>query len=87
MDLFGSIAKNADVFQHLIKAQAPREIVLKFDEGRILKEFQRDDSVQERYRAIAIVKALTEIAVIWFQNGMVESPEKMAEMMIEIYRR
>lgn len=85
VDLFGGIAKNADVFQHLIEAKAPREIVLKFDEDRILKELQRDDSVQERYRAIAIVKALTEIAVIWFQNGMVESPEKMAEMMLEIF--
>lgn len=85
VDLFGCITENADVFQLLIKAQAPRKVVLKFDEDRILKEFQREDSVQERYRAIAIVKALTEIAVIWFQNGMQESPEKMAEMMLEIF--
>ena len=85
VDWFSSIIENADAFQLLIKAQASQNVVLKFDEDRILKEFRRDDSVQEQYRAIAIGKALIEITIIWFQNGMVESPEKMAEMMLEIF--
>lgn len=84
-DLFRSIAENAEIFQLLIKAQVPRNIVLKFDEGRILQELQKDDSPMEQYRAAAISKALTEIVVIWFRNGMQESPKEMAEIMINIF--
>ncbi len=35
-DLFRSISENAEIFQLLIKAQVPRNVVLKFDEGRDL---------------------------------------------------
>ncbi len=84
-DLFRSVAENAEIFQLLIKAQVPRNVVLKFDEGRILQELQKDDSPMEKYRAAAIGKALTEIVVIWFRNGMLESPEDMAEMLLKTF--
>ena len=83
-DLFRNIAENAEIFQLLIKAQVPRNIVLKFDEGRILQELQKDDSPMEQYRAAALGKALTEVVVLWFRNGMQETPEKMAEMLLKI---
>lgn len=83
-DLFRSIAENAEIFQLLIKAQVPRNVVLKFDEGLILQKLQKDDSPMEQYRAAAIGKALTEVVVLWFRNGMQESPEEMAEMLLKI---
>ena len=83
-DLFQSIAENAEIFQLLIKAQVPRNVVLKFDEGRILEKLQKDDSLMEQYRAAAIGKALTEVVVFWFRNGMQESPEEMAKMLLMI---
>ena len=84
-DLFRSIAENAEIFQLLIKAQVPRNIVLKFDEGRILHKLQKSDSPMEQYRAAAIGRALTEVVVIWFRNGMQESPEEMAEMLLKLF--
>ena len=84
-DLFRSIAENAEIFQLLIKAQVPRNIVLKFDEGLILQKLQKDDSLMEQYRAAAIGKALTEVVVLWFRNGMQESPEEMAEMLLKLF--
>ena len=84
-DLFRSIAENAEIFQLLIKAQVPRNIVLKFDEGLIWQKLQRNDSPMEQYRAAAIGRALTEVVVIWFRNGMQESPEEMAEMLLELF--
>ena len=83
-DLFQSVAENAEIFQLLIKAQVPRNIVLKFDEGRILQELQKDDSPMEQYRAAVLGKALTEVVVLWFRNGMQESPEEMAKMLLKI---
>ena len=44
----------------------------------------KDDSRMEQYRAAAIGKALTEVVVLWFRNGMQESPEEMAEMLLKI---
>lgn len=84
-DLFRSIAENAEIFQLLIKAQVPRNIVLKFDEGLILQKLQKDGSPMEQYRAAAIGRALTEVVVIWFRNGMQESPEEMAEMLLKLF--
>lgn len=83
-DLFRSIAENAEIFQLLIKAQVPRNIVLKFDEGLILQKLQRNDSPMEQYRAAAIGRALTEVVVLWFRNGMQESPEEMAVMLLKL---
>ena len=84
-DLFQNIADHSDAYLLLIRAQAPKNLVIKFDENRLLKELQKDDSVTEKYRALAIGKAIMEIAVSWFQNGMKETPEEMAEIMLKIF--
>ena len=68
-----------------MNAQAPKNVVLKFDEERILRQLQRDDSVLEHYRAVALARALPEIILIWVRNGTKETPEEMAEMMLEIF--
>jgi len=85
IDFFRNIAENQEAYQLLINAQVPRNVVLEFDEGRILKKLQRNDSVLEKYRALAIAKGLTEIVVVWVRNGMQESPEEMSEMMLKIF--
>ena len=85
IDFFRTIAENQDAYQLLMNAQAPKNVVLKFDEGRILRELQRDESVLEHYRAVVLAKGLAEISLVWVKNGMQETPEEMAEMMLEIY--
>lgn len=85
IDFFHNIEENQEAYQLLINAQAPPNMVLEFDEGLILKKLQRNDSVLEQYRAVAIAKGLTEIVVIWVRNGMQETPEEMAEMMFKIF--
>lgn len=83
--LFQSIADHADAYQLLVKAQAPQYIVLQFDETELFQKMQRNDSVLEKYRALAIGKTLTEIATVWFRRGMQETPEEMAEILMEIF--
>ena len=85
IDFFRNIAENQEGYQLLMNAQAPKNVVLKFDEERILRQLQRDDSVLEHYRAVALARALPEIILIWVRNGTKETPEEMAEMMLEIF--
>ncbi len=85
IDFFKNIAENQKGYRLLMNAQAPKNMVLKFDEERILRELQRDDSVLEHYRAIALSKALAEIIFVWVRNGTKETPEEMAAMMLEIF--
>lgn len=84
-NFFQTIADHSDAYQLLVKAQAPKSVVLRFDEEKLLNELQREDSALEKYRALAVGKALTEIALLWFRNGMQETPEKMAEILTEIF--
>ena len=85
IEFFYNIAENQETYQLLMNAQAPKNIILKFDEDRILRELQRDESALEHYRAVAIVKGLMEIVVSWVKDGMEETPEEMAEMMFKIF--
>ena len=85
VDLFQNISDHSDVYQLLINAQAPKTVVLRFEEESLLKKLQKNDSVFEHYRTLAIGKALVEIVLAWFKNGMKESPEEMAEIMLNIF--
>ena len=87
IDFFHTIAENQEAYKLLVNAQVPKNVVLEFDEGIILKKLQRNDSVLEQYRALAIAKGITEIVVVWVKNGMQETPEEMAEMMLQIFFR
>ena len=85
VEFFNNVAENQKTYQLLMNAQAPKNVILKFDEDRILRELQRDESIKEHYRAVAIAKGLMEIVVIWVKNGMKETPKEMAEMMLDIF--
>ena len=85
IDFFRNIAENQVAYKLLVNAQVPKNIVLEFDEGRILKKLQRNDSALEQYRALVIAKGITESVVVWVRNGMKETPEEMAEIMLEIF--
>ena len=82
---FQNIADNSEAYQLLVKAQAPKSVVLHFDEEKMLVKLQRDDSTFEKYRALAITKTLTEITLLWFRKGMLETPEEMADILIGIF--
>lgn len=82
---FVNISEHAEAYQLLAKAQAPKSIVLKFDEEKLLRKLQKNDNILEKYRALAISKALTEIALVWFRGGMQETPVEMAEIMMGIF--
>lgn len=85
ISLFQSIADHADAYQMLVKAQAPKYIILHFDEEELLRKLQRDDSIVEKYRALAMGKTLIEIASTWFRKGMQETPEEMADILMGIF--
>ena len=85
IDFFRNIAENQVAYKLVVNAQVPKNIVLEFDEGRILKKLQRNDSPLEQYRALVIAKGITESVVVWVRNGMKETPEEMAEIMLEIF--
>lgn len=82
---FKNIAEHVDSYQLLMKAQAPKSVVFQFDEEKLLGKLQKDDSALERYRALSMVKTLTESALVWVRKGMQETPTEMAEIMLEIF--
>lgn len=84
-EFFQKIEDNTEEYRLLIKAKVPTDFVFQFDQESLLKTFQKDSTNMERYRAIAIVKALAEISLDWFQNGMKESPAEMAEIVCHIF--
>ncbi len=85
VDYFRKIMENKEEYKLLIKAKAPTDFMVQFDVERLLHEFQKDESLLEHYRALAIVKALIEVALDWFYKGMQETPEEMAEVMYQIF--
>ena len=84
-EFFQQIIDHTEEYKLLIKARVPTDFVFQFDQESLLKAFQKDDTDVEHYRAIAIGKALAEVSLAWFKNGMKESPEKMAEIIYHIF--
>lgn len=84
-EYFQMIFDHQEEYKLLIKAKAPAEFLFQFDAEKILHELQKDESVLEAYRAIAIGKSLNDIAYAWFQKGMIESSEEMADIMYQIF--
>lgn len=84
-EFFQKIEDNTEEYRLLIKAKVPADFVFQFDQESLLKAFQKDSTNVEHYRAIAIVKALSEVSLDWFQNGMKESPIEMAEIVYQIF--
>ena len=84
-DLFQTIADNADIVRLLLKARVPHQFLFKTEKWA--KELQINQTPKERYRSTAIVKSITEVATDWFEHGMEETPEEMAEFFVELFHQ
>lgn len=84
-DFFQTVFDYKEEYKLLIRTKVPAGFVFHFDEEKLLKEVQKDDSSLEHYRAIAMGKALQDVTLAWFQKGMKETPEEMAEVMYQIF--
>lgn len=82
-DLFKAIETNSETFRLLIKAKVPHSFL--FQTGPLVEQPVQNKTSKERYRYLAINKALTEVIIDWFENGMVESPEEMADFFVELF--
>lgn len=84
-DLFQEISDHTEEYQLLVSAQAPKKIVFRIEEECLLKKIQKSEEAFDRYRALSIIKSLPEIILMWYKNGMRESPEEMAEILLKIF--
>ena len=84
-EFFQNIADNTDAYRLLIKAKVPTGFVFQYDKESLLKALQIDNSNIARYRAIAIANTLADVSFDWFQSGMKETPEEMAEIIYQIF--
>ena len=83
INLFSQIKANANYFRVLIEANVPQKFFIKI--GNFLEGTTEAVSTAEHYLFIAIAASVKEICIDWFQNGMKESPEEMAELILEIF--
>ncbi len=85
LDLFNLIKEKSDTFGLLLKAKVPHSFVFKAES--LAEQLFQCKTPKERYLAIAISKSVTEISATWFENGMKESPEEMAEFFVELFHQ
>lgn len=83
LNLFSAIQKDAKTFHLLILAKVPHQYTSKV--GSLLEPLLSFDTAFERYQAIARSTALKEIVIDWFKNGMIESPNEMAEFFVKTF--
>ncbi|MDO4170050.1 MAG: TetR/AcrR family transcriptional regulator [Lachnospiraceae bacterium] len=83
LDCFRKIEEQADQVRLFIQANLPLDFI--FDTVSLLRQTPKDQSTTEHYRQIAIESARREIAISWFQKGMKESPEEMANICVSIF--
>ena len=83
LNFFTAVKNNADTYQTLIHANVPHQYL--FRVGTLIESTLVFETAKERYHSIAITNALKEIAIDWFQHGMQESPEEMAELFVELF--
>lgn len=85
LDCFTYIQENAEYFRLLIQAKMPPDFIFQtsLDTENKVKKLPP----QERYRAIALQSAAKDILVKWFQYGMQETPEEMADICCELFHR
>lgn len=83
VDCFAAIKENAEIFNLFIQAKLPPDFI--FHANQQAEDGQPELSPKERYRTIAKQSAVKEIIVNWFQNGMEETPEEMADLCQEFF--
>lgn len=83
VDCFAAIKENAEIFNLFIQAKLPPDFIFHADHQT--EDGQPELSPKERYRTIAKQSAVKAIIVNWFQNGMEETPEEMADLCQEFF--
>lgn len=83
VDFFQAIVEHPDIFDLLIQAKVPHDYL--FNATTLTQQSDAPQTAKEHYFAIAASNALKEIIIDWFQNGMKESPEEMAEILMELF--
>lgn len=78
LDCFLAIKKHQDWFRLLLKAKMPPDFIFH-------AQHKNDDDLmklppKERYHQIAVQSAVKQVVIAWFENGMAESPEEMADI-------
>lgn len=84
-DCFSYIQENAVYFRLLLQAKMPPDFIFQtnVDTENELKKLPS----QERYLAIALQSAAKSILVNWFQNGMQETPDEMADICCRLFHK
>lgn len=84
LDFYQSITKNQKEFRLFIQAKYPPEFLW----NTSLKGKREDfDSAKEYYQVLAVTGVFKNITVAWFQDGLIESPEEMADIMMGIVEK
>ena len=81
--LFQRLKERSDMFELLLKTPFQHNKVFDFD--FFIHENKAPSIPEEHYRYIGMVYAHRFIMREWFQNGMIESPEEMAEILCNIF--
>ena len=81
--LLSEVQKHSDAFRLLLHANVPREYILKT--MTFFEQFITYNTPMEHYRAIALSTALKQVTLKWFENGMQETPEEMAEFFCSLF--
>lgn len=82
--LFRRLKENAEWFHlALILGTQNKQI---FNMDAYVEQFLSPQTPTEHYLYIAIAYSQRAVIVNWFENGMKESPEEMAEIFINLYR-
>lgn len=79
LDFYYVIQKNQKEFQLLIQAKYPPEFIWHTH----LKVRPEDfDTAEAYYRSVAASSVIKDVTLAWFKNGLRETPEEMADMMM-----
>lgn len=75
---FSSIKENADIFNLLIKAHMPES--MSHTASSFIEKIKPAGTPAEYYKNLAFEGAFSNILLGWFQKGMQETPEEMADL-------
>ena len=81
--LFQEIYNSSKFFRVLIEANVPHQSILSIE--NYIEPVININTAYERYYYIAITTSIKEICIDWFKNGMKETPEEMANLIVEIF--
>lgn len=78
LEFFSCIQAHADIFKLLIQADMPAS--MSDTAASFIEKIEPAHTTEEYYKNLAFEGAFTKVLLGWFQNGMKESPEEMANL-------